>query len=213
MDEDKKKTILYYVHDPMCSWCWGFHTTWQQVKVGLPETVELRLLLGGLAPDSDAPMAEDLQQTLKATWQRIEERIPTVSFNYDFWTQCQPRRSTYPACRAVIAARKQGEEYEEVMILAIQKAYYQQAMNPSDIEVLEQLAVDIGLDTVQFSQQINHPDTQQQLEQEISFAQHKGARGFPSLLLEHNGWPALLDIEYTDANKILEQIKTLMQHE
>ncbi|MFT6977114.1 MAG: putative protein-disulfide isomerase, partial [Shewanella psychromarinicola] len=21
-------TTLYYVHDPMCSWCWGYRPTW-----------------------------------------------------------------------------------------------------------------------------------------------------------------------------------------
>jgi putative protein-disulfide isomerase len=25
------KNILYYVHDPMCSWCWGFETTRQKI--------------------------------------------------------------------------------------------------------------------------------------------------------------------------------------
>ena len=47
---------------------------------------------------------------------RIEGRIPGVRFNFDFWTHCTPKRSTYPACRAVIAARAQDPTLDEAMI-------------------------------------------------------------------------------------------------
>mgnify|MGYP000853319151 FL=1 len=44
---------LYYVHDPMCSWCWAFVPTWEQIQRELPNDIEVVYLLGGLAPDSD----------------------------------------------------------------------------------------------------------------------------------------------------------------
>jgi protein-disulfide isomerase-like protein with CxxC motif len=52
------KTTLIYVHDPMCSWCWGFADVYEELLEQLPPEVEIRRLLGGLAPDSDAPMPE-----------------------------------------------------------------------------------------------------------------------------------------------------------
>ena len=132
--------ILYYVHDPMCSWCWALRPMWQRIRSGLPVPVRVKNLLGGLAPDSDAPMAESMRTHLEATWQRIQEQVPDTGFNFAFWQQCQPRRSTYPACRAVIAARQQGAAREETMIHAIQKAYYLGARNPSDTQTLVALA-------------------------------------------------------------------------
>ncbi|MCK5726072.1 MAG: DsbA family protein [Thiotrichaceae bacterium] len=212
MDEDKNKTILYYVHDPMCSWCWGFHQTWQQVKLSLPPEVEIRNLLGGLAVDNDEPMPEELQHSLQTIWKKIEQHIPNVHFNFDFWTQCMPRRSTYPACRAVIAARNQSVHYEEMMIVAIQQAYYQQAKNPSDTTVLISLAEMLGMNKEQFSQQLNHPDTQQQLQIEINLAQDKGIQGFPSLLLEHNNRTILLDINYNKADVMIAQVLEIMSY-
>jgi len=60
-------TVLYYIHDPMCSWCWAFRPVWGEVQRRLPETVSVTYLLGGLAPDSDAPMPESTQHlTIKA---------------------------------------------------------------------------------------------------------------------------------------------------
>ena len=96
------------------------------------------------------------------------------------------------------------------MILAIQVAYYQQAQNPSDDEVLVALAEQIGLDKNQFFQQLNHPDVQQQLVGEISFAKALGAQGFPSLLLQHNGEITRLRLDYNDVNVIINQADELI---
>lgn len=56
---------LYYVHDPMCSWCWGFQPTWRKIKAELPDGVSVEYLLGGLARDSEEPMLETMRGYLQ----------------------------------------------------------------------------------------------------------------------------------------------------
>ena len=141
---------LYYIHDPMCSWCWGFRPVWDQVQDELQDKVHIQYVLGGLAPDTDQPMPADMQVSIRSNWQRIQREIPGTEFNYDFWTICQPRRSTYPSCRAVIAGKMQQPLLEKELILAIQQAYYLDAKNPSDDDVLLKLAGDTGLNTDTF---------------------------------------------------------------
>ena len=175
---------LYYVHDPMCSWCWAFRPVYGQIIDALPAQVKVKTLLGGLAPDSDEPMPQEMRVFLQDTWKKIAERVPGTHFNFDFWTRCQPRRSTYPACRAVIAARLQGGRHEPVMIRAIQEAYYLRAMNPSDDETLVLLASELGLNREAFALALNNSETQRQLEQEIAQVRSIGAEGFHSLILE-----------------------------
>jgi len=102
---------LFYVHDPMCSWCWGYRPTWQVLQQALKQrfpTLTINYLVGGLATDSNDPMPRDMQQLLKQTWQKIADQLDTT-FNFDFWDLCQPRRSTYPACRASLVAREFGK--------------------------------------------------------------------------------------------------------
>ena len=89
------KTLIY-VHDPMCSWCYGFAPALAALRAGLPPDLGYRRLLGGLAPDCAEAMPEAMRLQLQETWRRIEGRIPGIRFNYDFWTRCTPRRSTYP---------------------------------------------------------------------------------------------------------------------
>ena len=149
MNQDNS-SILYYVHDPMCSWCWAFVPTWTKVKEALSSHFDVRYVVGGLAPDSAQVMPKDMQQTIQGYWRNIMQRVPGTEFNFDFWEKCEPRRSTYPACRAVIAAGLQQPGADRLMIRAIQDAYYLRAMNPSDDSTLIALAVEQGLDEVQF---------------------------------------------------------------
>ena len=202
IESEMKK--IYYVHDPMCSWCWGFKETLSELENALPDKVELEYVVGGLAPDSDQPMPEDMQLMLQNTWRTIEERIPGTEFNFDFWTKCKPRRSTYPACRAVLAAKQQGAEKE--MIDAIQYAYYQEAKNPSDNDTLESLAVSIGLNSQRFKNDFYSPKIQQLLIEQIEFGRSIGAQGFPSLIIQGENNLQRVNIDYNSAENILAQL-------
>ena len=198
-------TKLYYVHDPMCSWCFGFNRTWQTLKESLPESIAVIRILGGLAPDTEQPMPEAMQQQLTATWQRVEQHIPGVKFNFDLFKQPGLRRTTYIACRAVIAARKQGAQYDECMTEAIQHAFYQEARNPVLLSTLLALAAESGLDVDRFKQDLLDPNTQQALLSEIKFSREMGVDSFPSLVLEHEGvkWPIALDYNNATSMKVV----------
>jgi len=197
---------LYYVHDPMCSWCWAFRPVWNGVRWHLPESVRVRYLLGGLAPDSDEPMSVATRQEIQGHWKAIQQRVPGTRFNFDFWQICTPRRSTYPACRAVIAAKKQNPAIEDAMILSIQEAYYLQACNPSDDAVLIDLAAHLGLNYEQFHKDLNASETRSELMDEIRLAQRLGAQGFPSLILKKKESLHTIRIDYNDAEMIVQQI-------
>ena len=199
---------LIYVHDPMCSWCWGFTDTYQSLVKRLPEDLTVLRLLGGLASDSDEVMNESTQMMIQQAWQRIEQMIPGKQFNYDFWTKCKPRRATYPACRAVIAAREQGDEYDVLMTSRIQQAYYQQARNPSDNETLIELSVEMGLDSERFAEKMTSVETQNQLMAEISTARSVGINGFPSLVLDLDGRLESVLVNYIDVDAMLMQIES-----
>lgn len=203
--------ILYYVHDPMCSWCYAFGPVFTQLRAALPEAIRVERLLGGLAPDTTTPMDEAMRQRLQATWQRIEKSVPGTRFNFDFWQQCIPYRSTYNSCRAVIAAKAQGEAFDEKMTSSIQLAYYRQARNPSEVETLIDIAAEIGLDREDFAVTIASPETERELQRQIAFAAEIGADAYPALILELNGsrWP--VGIDYNDPAPMLDTIEFLLE--
>ncbi len=200
---------LYYIHDPMCSWCWGYRPVLGRLLEGLPPAVVVVRLLGGLAPDDDSPMSPEMTSKIRDAWRRVQERIPGTRFNFDFWDRCQPRRSTYRACRAVIAARHQDPRFDEVMTHAIQRAYYLEARNPSDRDTLIGLAEAIGADGGSFAARLDATPTQAELEAEIGRARAMGVDSFPSLVLDCAGSRWRLPVDYTDPGPTLELIREL----
>jgi putative protein-disulfide isomerase len=204
-------TTLYYVHDPMCSWCWGYRPTWDALQVQLQQQfgqqLSLQYLVGGLAPDSDQPMPQPMQQMLQQTWHKINQQLGT-EFNHDFWQHCQPRRSTYPACRASIIARQYG--LEQQMINAIQQAYYLNARNPSDVDTLVSIATQLGIPADLFTEQLSADEIEDKLLKEINFARQLPIQGFPSLVLmvDNNAYPIRLD--YHQWQTSLADIQTIL---
>ncbi|MDH5360344.1 MAG: DsbA family protein [Gammaproteobacteria bacterium] len=201
------RPILYYIHDPMCSWCWGFKSGWDAMRERLSDRVEIRYVVGGLAPECHEPMPMEMREMLEQTWQRVSEKTG-ASFNHDFWRNNTPMRSTYPACKAVLLARDQGKELE--MIAAIQALYYQQAGNPSEYETLYKLASGLGMDMEAFKLSMHAETTEQRLREEIMFAESLGAQGFPSLVLEKDGEQIFIQHSYTDVEENLRRITSYL---
>ena len=200
---------LYYVHDPMCSWCWAFRLSLNTLIEELPKEINIIRLLGGLAADSDLPMPENTREYVLQNWRAIEKQVPETKFNYDFWEKCKPRRSTYPACRAVIAARKQKDVFDTAMTLAIQEAYYLEARNPSDYETLINLAEEIGADKNKFSKDVRSTETDKILEEEIQQSKSLDLKSLPSLLFIDGERKIRIEPDYLDAQVMLDQIVRL----
>ena len=190
---------LLYVVDPMCSWCFGFAPALAAARAELAGDVELELVAGGLAPDSDEPMDAATRRYVQGAWHAVTERTG-VAFDHRFWERCQPRRSTYPACRAMVLAREAGQG--EAMLAAIQGAYYREARNPSDVAVLADLAGGLGLDAEAFAEALVGERAEVLLQADLTRARALGATSFPSLGLAEGDRERLLASGCLDATEL-----------
>ncbi len=209
--EHPGQVVLYYFHDPMCSWCWAFRPAWGKLINGLPEGVVVQGVLGGLAPDTDEPMPVALRAKIQDIWKKIQYKVPGTEFNFNFWRDCTPRRSTFIACRAVIAAKCQHPMYEEWIILAIQAAYYLDARNPSEISTLVEIATSIGLEPVRFAKDLNSSQTNAELQYQMEFGHSIGIHQFPSLVLKHHDQYTRIKINYRDPSVTVRTISKCLK--
>lgn len=196
-----------YVHDPMCSWCWGHRPQWDLLVAELRPLVNIEYRVGGLAPDNNEAMPDAQKEAIAGIWRRIQALLGT-EFNFDFWTQNTPRRSTYPACRASIAARWQGAEV--AMIAALQEAYYLKAMNPSDVSVHIQLAEELGLDVNRFTDDLTSEELERAFGEELNYSHSLPIQGFPSMVLIHKEKAHAIPLDYKDHRGALAQVKEIL---
>ena len=200
---------LYYVHDPMCSWCYAFKSTLDELKKHLSSNVKLVYVVGGLAPHSDEIMPKDMQEKIQSIWYEIE-KVTGTKFNHDFWTKGQARRSTYLACQATMLARDENKENE--MIDAIQEAYYLKAQNPSDTSTLIELAKNIGMDEKKFEEDLKGQKIEEDLQNELNFRRSLYVKAFPSLILKYKKELYPINIKYNNHESMLEQINDMVEN-
>lgn len=192
----------------MCSWCYGFSPTFKKVLEELPSEIKIVYVQGGLAPHSSAPMQNNMKIMLQNTWKQIEQQVG-VKFNHNFWTQCQPRRSTYLACQASIAARIQNKEAQ--MIQAIQESYYLKAENPSNRNTLELAAKNISLDSEKFKIDLESQKTIELFNKDLYLRNTLGVNSFPSLVLKCKDTYSCIKIQYNNEQAILKEINDLIK--
>jgi len=177
------------------------------LREALPAAVSVVNVVGGLAPDSDQPMSFEQQKAIADYWADVSERTG-AEFNFDFWKNCKPRRSTYPAYRAVLSACKQNAE--QAMINAIQHAYYLRAMNPSDNSTLIALAIELELDVQRFSDDLVSIEIEDELERNFLLRRNLGVRVFPSIVLVQGEILYPIDVDYKSHLPMLEKICGLL---
>lgn len=159
--------------------------------------------MGGLASDSDQVMAKEMQEYIQGHWHAVAKRTG-ATFNFDFWSNNQARRSTYPACRAVIAAGQQGD-HKATMIQAIQEAYYLKAKNPSDTETLVQCAESIGINKEQFAQDMQSQTIEALFKHDLAQCQQWGIGGFPSLIFRRGDDVQMISNGFTELNHLVQR--------
>jgi len=96
------------------------------------------------------------------------------------------------------------------MIDAIQRAYYLRAMNPSDIETLEQLADELDLDADTFARDIRSAEIEEELQRQVDFSRQSPIDGFPSLVMDIDGEMITVTRDYRDPQVTLDHIERLL---
>ena len=207
MADDGRDATLIYVADPMCSWCWGFAPVLEEVCAALP-AAGFELVLGGLAPDDDAPMDEATRRYVQGAWDAVEARTG-ARFNRDFWTRCAPRRSTWPACRAVLVAEELAPGSGGALFRALQRAYYLEARNPSEPDTLRAVFGEVvaGADLEAFAAALDGEPARAELTRHLRRRDELGAPSFPTLLLAREGGVHLLARGYAPAPAVLERLR------
>lgn len=173
--------LLIYVADPMCSWCWGFSPVLEEVTRRYHDRVSLQLMMGGLRPGNTERFDESRRAYILQHWHAVHKRTGQP-FNFQLQMEPAFTYDTEPASRATAVTRQLAPGQEWAFLKSVQEAFYVQNADVTKADVLENLAVKLGMDASQFRQTFQDPQTKPVVWEEFDQARQLGVSGFPTLL-------------------------------
>jgi putative protein-disulfide isomerase len=184
---------LIYFADPMCSWCWGFSGVIAAIEEVWGADLPIRLVLGGLRPGVTEAMTDKAKETLRGHWREVAEAsgrpfgpsgLDAPGFVYD----------TDPAARAVVLMRALAPSQALAFLARLQRAFYSEGVDITDLEALGALAEDFGQDRAAFATALADEDLKRETWRDYAISQNAGVAGFPTLILGPRAEGAYLPI-------------------
>jgi len=163
--------------DPGCPWAYSAEPARLRVKWLYGEEIDWNLCMVGLSESTDAFLAAGF------TPERMASGMAEFATRYGmpFDTTVRPLAATVPACRAVIAARRNAPEREWRLLRALRVRAFGGALldQPATIDAA---AVDAGIDPHDLALWIADPATDAALAEDIRLARSPSAA---ALALDH----------------------------
>jgi len=176
---------LIYFSDPMCSWCYGFSPVIEEIRRTFGRTLPIRIIMGGLRPGTETEMTEEAKLEVANHWVHVHEAtglpfdgsgMSAPGFIYD----------TDPAARAVVVARRDGEEMAAAFLSRTQKAFYAEGRDVTKAGTLGEIAEELGLDCEPFLAAWDTEEARQETWRDYAISQRAGVTGFPTLVAGPN---------------------------
>jgi len=176
---------LIYFSDPMCSWCYGFSPVIEDIRRTFGRALPVRVVMGGLRPGTETPMTEEAKLEIADHWTHVHE---ATGLPFDGSGMARPGfvYDTDPAARAVVVARREGEELAGAFLARTQRAFYAEGRDVTTAAVLGDLAEELRLDREPFLAAWTSDEAKQETWRDYAISQRAGVTGFPTLVAGPN---------------------------
>lgn len=177
--------------DPVCPWCLLGLNRLDKVVKALPDdiAVEIRhhpFLLDANAPPEGENIVEMLTRKYGRepyeAWDRLEAEAKTVGLDLDMRKQGM-RYPSQPALVLIAAARDRGTQHE--LALAMSHAYYIDALNIADTEVLVSIGARFGFNAEEVRALVTDAAALSAVEAAAAQASAQGISGVPFFILNN----------------------------
>lgn len=205
------ETVLHYIHDPLCGWCYGAAPLVAAARRVLPVQAHGGGMMAGRnrrrvdAQLRDYVMPHD-HRIAQMTGQAFGENY----FN-GLLKDTDAVFDSAPPIAAVLAVQAlKGEETGLDMLAAIQRAHYQQGRRISEEATLTELAQALGIEAAAFAQALHRMQEEElagHIEASRELLNYVGGRGFPTFVLQRGD-----TLEVLDAGRWLGQAEQWAQY-
>lgn len=197
--------ILWYIADPMCSWCWGFMPVIEMIRHEYGGRLKVELLLGGLRPGTKDPMTSTQREEILRHWRTVQhttgqpfcfEGAMPEGFIYD----------TEPASRGVVAVSSINPKVTFPFFKAVQSAFYVEQLDVTNAAVLMQLAANVRLNAQRFLEVFESDTAKKRTLDHFNKARQWGVHGFPAVVMQNAAGYSPLTTGYRSFEELRPQL-------
>lgn len=190
-------TVLHYIHDPLCGWCYGA----APLVAAAREVLSVQAHGGGMMAGRNRRRVDaQLRDYVMPHDHRIAQ-MTGQAFGENYFDgllrDTEAIFDSAPPIAAVLAVRALKDEAAGLdMLAAIQRAHYQQGRRISEVATLTELAQTLGIASAAFIaelQRVEQEELANHIEASRELLNHVGGRGFPTFVLQRGDTLEVLD--------------------
>lgn len=191
------ETVLHYIHDPLCGWCYGAAPLVAAARAVLPVQAHGGGMMAGRNRRRvDAQLRDYVMPHDHRIAQMTGQAFGEPYFN-GLLRDTEAVFDSAPPIAAVLAVQAlKGEAAGLDMLAAIQRAHYQQGRHISEVATLTELAQALGIEPAAFIaelQRVEQEELANHIEASRELLNYVGGRGFPTFVLQRGDTLEVLD--------------------
>jgi len=207
MEPDPNLEIVY-VADPMCSWCWGFAPTIEEVDASYD--IPVRVVVGGLRPGNRAEPLEAIRGLLQHHWGQVGaasgQPFDLAGLDREGWTY-----DTMTADTAVVTMRQMAPDETLRFFTRVQRAFYAERIDVTDPDAYPELLEGFPVDSDEFMLNLASCDMKAATEKDFEEAAWLGVSAFPTLLLRDGTSTVPLSLGYAPFQRVAQRLNGLLE--
>ena len=192
------KPTLMYAYDPLCGWCFGFHSIVEKLANRFEDDLILKVVPGGLATGKNAQTIEEGYQYIRPSLSQVEE-LTGVTFGENFKLLLDEGSYFYssePSCRAQTVANELIPKNALEFAGMLHEAIFVDGKNLNEWETFEQLLSEFPVNLEEAKELYQSEEIKEKTEANFEWCTKNGATAFPTLLLQIDDETGILSRGY-----------------
>lgn len=184
-----KTTILHYIYDPLCGWCYGAAPLVKVARAVLKVHAHAGGMMTGARRQSVTPQLRDFVKPHDARIAQLSGQRFGENYRDGLLRDTNAVFDSEPPTAAVLAAEMIAGRGLE-MLAQLQIAHYVEGRRIAEHAVLIEVAAVLGLDPAAFAEALDRQSGEvvwAHINETRAFMAQVGAQGFPSFVLESGG--------------------------
>ncbi len=180
------KDTIYYVYDPLCSWCYGFSPVIKKIKKDYKDQFDFQVISGGMQSGEQKQPVSAIRDYLKGAYKNVNERTG-VEFGEKFMEVLEEGSrmlDSIPPSIALTIVKDLKPEEALNFAASIQEAIYYDGFNWNSVEAYFPYLEQYDIDPEDFKQKFEDPIYKEKTLEDFKLAANFGVTGFPTVILK-----------------------------